>query len=205
MKVNIREDHVEIEGYVNAIERNSKILYDRAGKFIEKVSKGAFKRALQRNDDVHILLNHNWKRDLGSTKQGNLELEEDNIGLKARATINDPEVIKTAKNGDLVGWSFGFYDVDTEKKNVDGILNRTIKDLDLLEVSILDRTRSPAYEGTLVMARSQEEGMQFTGENFIDEIELNDLSKKEPSERAKTAHEIDYSKYENLIKEIKEF
>ena len=105
----------------------------------------------------------------------------------------------------MVGWSFGFYDVDTEKKNVDGILNRTIKDLDLLEVSILDRTRSPAYEGTLVMARSQEEGMQFTGENFIDEIELNDLSKKEPSERAKTAHEIDYSKYENLIKEIKEF
>lgn len=203
MKINIREDHVEIEGYVNAIERNSKVLYDRAGRFIEKVSKGAFKRALQRNDDVHILLNHNWEKDLGSTKQGNLELCEDNIGLKARATITDPEVIKTAKNGDLVGWSFGFYDVETEKKDVDGILNRTIKDLDLLEVSILDRTRSPAYEGTLVMARSEEKGMQFTSENFIDEIELNDLCKKEPLERAKTAQEVDYSKGEKIIEEMK--
>ena len=33
----------------------------------------------QPNNDIHILLNHDWDRDLGSTKQGNLELEEDNV------------------------------------------------------------------------------------------------------------------------------
>lgn len=58
MKVNIRADSVEIEGYVNAVERNSKTLRDRIGEFIERVCKGAFAKALKRNDDVKILLNH---------------------------------------------------------------------------------------------------------------------------------------------------
>ena len=34
MKIQIREDSVEIEGYVNAIERNSKPLMSRIGKFV---------------------------------------------------------------------------------------------------------------------------------------------------------------------------
>ena len=67
MKVNIRGDQVEVEGYVNAIERNSKPLQSRIGKFIERICKGAFKKAIKRNDDIHILLNHDWERDLGST------------------------------------------------------------------------------------------------------------------------------------------
>ena len=87
MQINIREDAVEIEGYVNAVERNSKPLLSRMGKFIERIKAGAFARALQRNDDVHVLLNHDWQRDLGSTKQGNLELAEDNIGHRAKCTI----------------------------------------------------------------------------------------------------------------------
>ena len=77
MKINVREDHVEIEGYVNAIERKSKPLMSRIGQFVERICKGAFKSAIMRNDDVHILLNHDWNRDLGSTKHGNLELTED--------------------------------------------------------------------------------------------------------------------------------
>ena len=154
MKINIREDSVEIEGYVNAIERNSKPLMSRIGRFIERICKGAFKKALKRNDDVHILLNHDWNRDLGSTRQGNLELEEDNIGLHARATITDPDVVEKARKGQLVGWSFGFQDRDVENSTEQGMPLRAVKDLDLFEVSILDRSRSPAYEGTLVSARS---------------------------------------------------
>ena len=92
MKINVREDHVEIEGYVNAIERNSKPLSSRLGHFVERICKGAFKRALKRNNDVHILLNHDWKRDLGSTKKGNLQLEEDNIGLRAEVTITEDKI-----------------------------------------------------------------------------------------------------------------
>ena len=226
MKVNIRADKVEIEGYVNAIERDSKPLWSRVGQFIERICKGAFKKALKRNDDVHILLNHDWTRDLGSTKAGNLELEEDNIGLKARAVITDPEVIKKARAGDLVGWSFGFSDRDVENSIRDGMPHRAVKDLDLAEVSILDRRKSPAYEGTLITARAEEDVVHFRGEDFIDEVQTKEEQPEEtPKEETTTEvvevqeeapednepkqqeivdKEIDYSKYEEIIAEMKE-
>lgn len=226
MRINIREDHVEIEGYVNAIERASKPLMSRIGQFIERICKGAFKKALKRNDDVHILLNHDWGRDLGSTKKGNLELEEDNIGLHARATITDKEVIEKARNGDLVGWSFGFQDRDVENSFEKGMPYRAVKDLDLFEVSILDRTKSPAYEGTLITARSDNNEMQFRGEDFIDDVIINreeESSVNNENEEQKTDEvqevvqekveeepkqqevvDIDYSNYETMIKEMKE-
>lgn len=224
VKVNIRADKVEIEGYVNAIERDSKPLWSRVGQFIERICKGAFKKALKRNDDVHILLNHDWSRDLGSTKKGNLELEEDNIGLKVRACITDPEVVKKARSGDLVGWSFGFSDRDVVNSIRDGMPHRAVKDLDLAEVSILDRTKSPAYEGTLISARSEDDIMHFRGEDFIDEVEVREEqpeiteevttevvvevqeapTEAEPKQQEEVVKNIDYSKYEEIIAEMKE-
>jgi len=221
MKVNVRADSVEIEGYVNAIERNSKPLMSRIGRFIERICKGAFNKALKRNDDVHLLLNHNWNRDLGSTKRGNLKLKEDNIGLKAKATIFDPEVVQKARNGDLVGWSFGFQDRDVDNSTYEGMPYRAVKDLDLFEVSILDRTKSPAYDGTLITARSETNEIQFRGEDFIDEVNLSVEEDKplkiepeaneevreeepEPKQQEVVENKIDYSKYEDLIKEMKE-
>lgn len=228
MKVNVRADKVEIEGYVNAIERDSKPLWSRVGQFIERICKGAFKKALKRNDDVHILLNHNWDRDLGSTKQGNLELEEDNIGLRVRATISDPEVVEKARNNELVGWSFGFTDRDVENSVRDGMPYRAVKDLDLAEVSILDKRKSPAYEGTLITARAENDTIHFRGEDFIDEVELREETQGElptnqtgeevtqtekvqeevPTEaqpkQQEVAENIDYSKYEKIIAEMKE-
>ena len=218
MEVRVKEDSVEIEGYVNAIERNSKPLWSRVGQFVERICKGAFKKALKRNEDVHILLNHDWNRDLGSTKKGNLELEEDNIGLKAKATITDPEVIEKARNNELVGWSFGFQDREVENTIERGMPYRAVKDLDLAEVSILDRRKTPAYDGTLIMARDEGAEMHFRGEDFIDEVSIKnepvqenvqDEVREEPEVEEKPKQQeivddIDYSKYENMIKEMKE-
>lgn len=221
MKINIRADSVEIEGYVNAIERNSKPLWSRMGQFIERICKGAFKKALKRNDDVKILLNHDPSRELGSTKQGNLELEEDNIGLKARAIITDKEVIKKARNGDLVGWSFGFTDRDVENTIERGMPLRAVKDLNLEEVSILDRSKTPAYDGTLIMARDDDGEVHFRGEDFIDEVSIREETPEEVQENEQNevqeepkveeqpkqqeiVEEIDYSEYETMIKEMKE-
>ena len=224
MKVNVRADKVEIEGYVNAIERDSKPLWSRVGQFIERICKGAFKKALKRNDDVHILLNHNWDRDLGSTKQGNLELEEDNIGLRVRATISDPEVVEKARNNELVGWSFGFTDREVENTIRDGMPHRAVRDLDLAEVSILDKRKKPAYEGTLITARAEEDVVHFRGEDFIDEVDLReeqpevtveastevevkvqeDVPTEAQPKQQEVAENIDYSKYEKIIAEMKE-
>lgn len=207
-----REDKVEIEGYVNAVERNSKPLLSRMGKFIERICKGAFKRAIERNDDIHILLNHDWDRDLGSTKQGNLVLEEDSIGLKARAIITDPEVVEKAKNGDLVGWSFGFSDVDVENGFENGMPTRAIKDLELYEVSILDRQKTPAYEGNLITARSENETVQYRSEPLFTKINVKsgtrgeECTKTVPLTAPKTIlPKIDYSKFEKIINEMKGF
>lgn len=222
MEIRVREDSVEITGYVNAVERASKPLMSRVGQFIERICKGAFKKALKRNNDVHILLNHDWNRDLGSTKKGNLELEEDNIGLRARAIITDKDVIEKARNGELVGWSFGFQDRDVENTIERGMPHRAVKDLDLAEVSILDRAKTPAYDGTLIMARDDTEEIHFRGEDFIDEVSIreenpqptveneirdNEMKNNEEEEEPKqqnVVENIDYSKYENMIKEMKE-
>lgn len=199
LKVIIRNDSVHIEGYVNAVERNSKLLHSRLGNFIERIRKGAFGKALERNDDVKILLNHNPDRVLGSQKQGNLILTEDPIGLRAEADITDPEVIKDAKNGDLVGWSFGFRDVPdgVEEKIEDGIRTRLVSDLDLDEVSILNREKIPAYDGTLIMARSED--VVYFSDSDDCEMIREDESKTEKVEDK----EIDYSEAEKMIKEMK--
>ena len=199
MNIRITNDSVEIEGYVNSVERLSRPLTSRMGKFVERIKKGAFKRAIERNNDVHILLNHNWDKDLGSTKSGNLELTEDNIGLRARAVISDPETIKKAKNGDLVGWSFGFTDRDVDTHDEDGLRTRDVKDLDLYEVSLLDRTKTPAYDGTLVSVRDDNNILH--GDICITEIETRDDST--PKKSDENEKPIDYSKYEKLIEEMK--
>jgi len=224
MKIQIREDSVTIEGYVNAVERASKPLYSRLGRFVEKICAGAFKRALGRADDVRILLNHDWQRDLGGIKDGNLELEEDNIGLHARATITDPEVIKDARNGDLVGWSFGFDDlpngVEETRDDETGLPFRKVKDLALYEVSLLNRKKTPAYVGTLVNVRDDGSTILYS-EDTEDEVEVIDETTKEALEEIREDTQAEtkdpetkdpektevsseyYARYKNIIAELK--
>lgn len=204
MNIRIKGDTVEIEGYVNALERNSKVLKDRIGSFIERVKVGAFKKALDRADDVRILLNHNWDRDLGGIKDGNLELHEDAIGLHARATITDKEVAQAARDGKLRGWSFGFTDRDVDTKQEDGVTVREVKDMDLYEVSLIDRRAVPAYDGTLVCVRSTDERMNTSDTTECEmNIRVEDEPKEEPKDDSNAPGAIDYSKYEEIIKEMK--
>nr|DAI57591.1 MAG TPA: head maturation protease [Caudoviricetes sp.] len=216
MKINIREDSVEIDGYVNAVERLSKPLNSRIGQFRERIKAGAFQRAIERNDDIHVLLNHDINRDLGSTKQGNLDLHEDSIGLRAKATITDAEVVEKAKRGDLVGWSFGFSDRDVEPTEENGVYTRNVKDLDLFEVSILDRSKVPAYDGTIIQARDTNGDPVHlnTGEVMADdkpeiiEEKPADKTEEEAQDTRDNSEEknstIDYGEWEKLIAELKE-
>lgn len=225
MKIIIRSESVIIEGYVNAVERNSKPLTERGVKFIERIGAGAFKRAISRAKDIRILLNHNRAKDLGGLSDGNLELEEDNIGLKARAVITDPEVIQDAKNGDLVGWSFGFEDAPEGVKQLrdeeSGLPLRKVTDLILSEVSILNRKRSPAYVGTSVNVRDDgTEERTLISEDYIPEdIETIDEATKEAIQEIREEPKEDpkpeetpeikevssdyYAGYRNIIAELK--
>ena len=203
MEVRIRsDDSVEIEGYVNAVERKSKTLHSRMGQFVERICKGAFARALERNDNVRILENHKVERDLGGTKDGNLTLNEDNIGLHARAILTDPLAVEKARSGDYIGWSFGFRDVNVDRQTENGIPLRNVRDLDLVEVSLLDRTKRPAYEGQLVCVRSDDDVL-LLGEDMTEEVVIREEKKNEEAPKQPPVAPIDYTKYEQIIAEMK--
>ena len=206
MNIRVNKDSVEIDGYVNAVERLSKPLSDRLGKFVERIKCGAFKRALERADDVRILLNHDWTKDLGGTKDGNLELYEDAIGLHARATITDTDVVEQARNGELVGWSFGFTDRDVEQGEENGITVRNVKDLNLYEVSLINRSRVPAYDGTLVAVRSADDSYSVNIANVTESDIKIRVDEEQPAKEDNHAAEngaVDYTKYHNIIEEMK--
>lgn len=147
MKIEFRLNEMILEGYVNVTDRDSKILSSPRGKFVERIESGAFGKALKSNDNIKLTLNH--LKVLGSTKTGEVELMEDVIGLKAAATITDPETIDLAKQGKLKGWSFSMnVNKDNWTDTGKGYQERSVQDLNLLEVSILNH--EPAYKGTSI-------------------------------------------------------
>lgn len=140
-------DTAVISGYVNAVERESRVLHRVGGMpFKEIVRQGTFAKALQNGNPVQLMLNH--ERTICDTNSG-LELREDNIGLFAKAVISDKEVISAAKNGKLTGWSFGFK-CKKDSWNDTGEI-RTLEEIELDEVSIL--TKTPAYTATSIELR----------------------------------------------------
>lgn len=148
MNIEIRSaDTAVISGYVNAVERESRVLRRVGGQpFREIVRQGTFKKALSGGKTVQLMLDH--ERTICDTKSG-LELREDNIGLFAKAVISDKEVISAAKSGKLTGWSFGFRCMK-DSWNDTGEL-RTLEEIELDEVSIL--TKTPAYTATSIELR----------------------------------------------------
>ena len=108
----------------------------------------------------------------------------------------------------MIGWSFGFKDREVENSVEQGIPIRDVRDLDLYEVSILDGTREPAYEGTLISVRSDDNVLYF-GESFLDPAPA------EPAEPGKAGPDVSsireagettqlyWAKYDKLLKEMK--
>ena len=202
MKVEIRNNKIIIDGYVNAVERESKVLYDTRGEFIEKIRAGVFQKALERADNVKVLLDHEKDRELADTKSGKAKLYEDNIGLRAIVEIDDSEVIEKARNNKLRGWSFGFLcNKEDRKTNEDGIEERVVRDLDLLEVSIIDDKKYPAYIGTSIEMRDDEVKIAEYRNADFSKIEIRDEPEQQPE---KEVEKIDYSDYEERLKKAKE-
>jgi HK97 family phage prohead protease len=211
MKVYYRSaDTVTIEGYVNAVERNSKPLYERGLHFIERIASGAFKRAIRRASNIQALLNHDKLHEIANTSSGTLELEEDNIGLRAKLTTSDPEVVKDANEGNLVGWSFGFREIPEETKQMidpeTGLPLRKINNLELIEVSLLNRKRTPAYSGTLVEVRSdgteEASSIFYSSENEEEVEHIREEAKEETEEEV--TEEVVTSDVEELREEPEE-
>ncbi|MCM3116847.1 HK97 family phage prohead protease [Neobacillus sp. MER 74] len=190
MQIEVRNGSVFITGYINATGKESHFLPSPKGKFKEIIQEGAFNRALQRAKDVLLLFNHQESRKLGSLKAGNMELQEDSIGLKIRAELTDSEIVQNAKqSGFLKGWSFGFQDLKSRFDSSAGYERRFIEDLDLYEVSLLGGMSKPAYPATSIVEVRNQESI-FLERRYSDFEQL-----KNP--------EMDFSRYEKLIRYYK--
>ncbi|MEH7668959.1 phage major capsid protein [Bacillus sp. JJ689] len=146
-----------VSGYVNETDKWSQTL-GTTTRFIEKIVPGAFKRALEKAKNVDFLYNHDKNLVLADMQSGTLKLNEDQRGLYMEATIVPTswgeDAYKLIKSGIVKHMSFGFRALkDTPVKGANGIYERTVEDLELIEVSAV---RNPAYVDSSIKARSIE-------------------------------------------------
>jgi len=125
--------------------------------FREVIAPGAFKRTLQTDNPIFLLVNHDMEQlPLASTRSGTLVLTEDSVGLRMDATL-DPlnpraaELASALSRGDVDKMSFAFTVADGGDTREGGL--RTLTDLDLYEVSVVNL---PAYDATSVGLRSEQ-------------------------------------------------
>lgn len=203
MRIELRQDKVLIDGYVNAVARDSRPISDTNGeRFIEQIMPGAFTRALDRakasNRAIDLLLDHEENRKLGDTNS-NMTLVEDNIGLRAICEITDPEVMQKAREGKLRGWSFGFMNARAQEEDAaNGLKRRFVEDLDLKEVSLIDDRKTPCYAGTSVNMRADdtEEKVEMRS------LEIKEATFTDNSEADKRAVEAELKQYRARIEKL---
>lgn len=191
MKAEIRADGLHISGYVNVPGRESRPVITPRGKVIEIIEQRAFRKALEKVDNVDLKLDHEKK--IASTKEGTLKAYEDEVGLRAEAVITDEEVIQGAKAGKLKGWSFNMLKVVDEIEERTGKLPiRRVKDFIMTEITLAMR-KTPVYSSTSIEFRAEEEE-EVEIRTYDSEVIVTDLTKDKP----------DYSEFENKIKKIEE-
>ena len=125
--------------------------------FTEVIAPGAFKRTLSRAASgtkiISFLFGHDETRALATTASGRLTLAEDDRGLRVEAKLDpaDPDaasvISKLTYEAAAMGMSFGF----AVPKNGDAWEGdqRTIREVNLFEVSVLSAGQTPAYPATL--------------------------------------------------------
>ena len=136
-----------ITGYAAVFNELSQDL----GGFREQIAPGAFKRALEMNQDVRALVDHDPSRIIGRSTSGTLEMIEDDHGLRVQIDPADTtagrDIMESINRGDVSGMSFGFVVRDEDWDMLDGENIRTVRDMDLFDVSVVT---FPAYTASSV-------------------------------------------------------
>lgn len=191
MKIEVRADNTaHIEGYVNAVERESRPVITPLGKVNELIEARAFGRAIGRADNIEMTVDHNPNAVVAQTRDGTLKLYEDSIGLRAEAVVSDAEIVRQARAGKVRGWSFGMRNAVGELEERAGKLPlRRIHDLDLEHVTLVIN-KMPCYSATSVELRAE---VEADIEERAAEGDIS-LTVEKP--------EIDYSAYENRINQL---
>lgn len=170
------DDGLIVEGLVNKTESWSHTLGQRK-KFREKITRGAFGKAIQLAKRIDFLAEHDSSKILSTTENGSLEIWEDEEGLKIRAKICPTsygrDMYELMSHHIVNHMSFGFRAIsDKWKKLANGTFERTIDALELMEVSVV---RNPAYPQSAIAAR----GIELVEEVDIPKDVLEERSQEE--------------------------
>lgn len=161
-----------LEGYGAVFDKLSEELWG----FREKISKGAFKETIGR-DDIRFLFNHNADHVLGRNTAGTLELNEDENGLRFEVQLPDTQFARdlavSVERRDIDQCSFGFLvDKDVWDYTDDDMPIRTLEQVSLFDVSLVTY---PAYTDTAASVRS----MQDTFEEHM--ADLKEQKRQKPA------------------------
>jgi HK97 family phage major capsid protein/HK97 family phage prohead protease len=189
-----KDDSLTVSGYVNKTGQWSEIL-GVTKRFKEKIAKGAFSSAIKKaKNDIDFLAEHDSKKILASTRNGSLNLTEDEQGLFMSAVITPTsygrDYYELIKSGIHRNMSFGFKTVRDSWKNIgSGLFERTIEELELFEVSVV---KDPAYSQSTIAAR---------GIALVEEVEIPAEASREKTEE-KTNMKIEHRYVESPKTEI---
>jgi HK97 family phage prohead protease len=142
------------------------ILSADVGGFREVIAPGAFSQSLKNGADVRCLFNHDSSRVLGRSSAGTLKVFEDARGLKFSCKL-DPDnsdhmnLRASILRGDVKECSFAFsvppdgdsWDVARDE-NGNSFARRTLRNVNLLDVSPVTYPAYPAAGATEVQARA---------------------------------------------------
>ena len=134
-----------LSGYAAVFNSASEPLQSHRGEFVETIAPGAFKRSLAESR-VWAYYNHDTNWPLARTPD-TLTLSEDRVGLRMSMQVPDTtygrDVMALLEAGILDGsMSFGFRTKEDRWERRDGVLHRTLLDVDLVEISVV---QTPAY------------------------------------------------------------
>lgn len=126
---------------------------DIGGYFREQIAPGAFADAL--DADVRALIDHDTGRVIGRSAAGTLRLAEDERGLFVEIDLPDTtdgrDLAVQLERGDISGMSFGFRVTKDEWDETGEMPLRTIRGVELYEVSAV---AFPAYADTEIALRT---------------------------------------------------
>lgn len=170
-----QEDNV-VEGIIATNEMSHLLGKNPNAQWREIIAPGVFSEALAKakmeGRDIDFLADHDPSKILASTSNNSFELEEEiGEGLYIKANISPTtwgkDLFVLVKDGIVKGLSFGMRVIKDEwTRTSNNVPLRTIKEIDLFEVSAL---RTPAYPATLLESRGFE----------VSEVEVpNDLEER---------------------------
>ena len=173
---------VTVAGYAAVFDSPA----DIGGDWREIIAPGAFSETLRR-DDVLALAAHDSARILGRTSAGTLRLREDRRGLAVEIDLPDTsdgrDVAELVRRGDLKGMSFGFIVRHDEWDETANPPTRTIRSVDLMEVSAVGR---PAYGDTSLglrsLERAREQGNRDQAAQNRQQAQMRILARKAETE-----------------------